>query len=318
MVTLALMGDTMLGRMVGRAVATHSPSSLVSPEVVALAAEADLRVLNLECCISERGERWPAPGKPFFFWAPPAAVDVLGLLRVDCVTLANNHILDYGVAGLLDTTAFLDDAGIAWVGAGPDQARARAPVVLEAVGYRLTVLGLTDHPADYAAGEDRPGVAWADLGHTVSAWVRDTVVAARTDGVLVSPHWGPNMVAEPRAHVRRAARALREAGATLVAGHSAHVVQGVEDAVLYDLGDFIDDYATHPVLRNDLGVLFLVQLEHEGPQRLEAVPLKLDYCHTGLAHGSDATWIRRRFRAACAAFGTEVREDADRPVVTWS
>jgi poly-gamma-glutamate capsule biosynthesis protein CapA/YwtB (metallophosphatase superfamily) len=317
MVTLALMGDTMLGRMVGRALATRSPSSLVAPEVVALAGEADLRLLNLECCISERGERWPAPGKPFFFRAPPAAVDVLDLLQVDCVTLANNHILDYGVAGLLDTTAFLDDAGIAWVGAGPDRARARAPVVLEAVGYRLTVLGITDHPRDYAAGDDRPGVAWADLGHGVPAWVLDTVAAADTDGVLVSPHWGPNMVAEPRTHVRRAASALREAGATLVAGHSAHVVQGVEDAVFYDLGDFIDDYATDLLLRNDLGLLFLVQLEHDGPRRLEAVPLKLDYCHTRLAHGTDAAWVRRRFRTACAAFGTEVREEGDRLVVTW-
>jgi poly-gamma-glutamate synthesis protein (capsule biosynthesis protein) len=114
MVTVALMGDTMLGRTVGLAL-EQSPSSIVAPEVVDLVRDADIRLLNLECCISARGERWATPGKPFFFRAPPKAVDVLTGLGVDCVTLANNHSLDYGVAALLDTMGYLDDAGIACV-----------------------------------------------------------------------------------------------------------------------------------------------------------------------------------------------------------
>jgi poly-gamma-glutamate synthesis protein (capsule biosynthesis protein) len=103
----------------------------------------------------------------------------------------------------------------------------------------------------------------------------------------------------------------------LVAGHSAHVFQGIAGRVLYDLGDFLDDYAVDPLLRNDLGLLFLVTLDREGPSRLEAVPLKLDYCHTRLADGADADWIRHRFRSACAAFRTEVGEEEGRLVVDW-
>ena len=87
------------------------------------------------------------------------------------------------------------------------------------------------------------------------------------------------MVADPVPHVRRAAHALRDAGATIVAGHSAHVFHGVDGNVLYDLGDFLDDYATS-ALRNDLGLLFLVELDELGPRRLEAVPLALDFCRT--------------------------------------
>jgi hypothetical protein len=76
-VTVALAGDTMLGRGVARALATTPPEALVAPEVRAALGEADLVVLNLECCISERGRPWNAPGKPFFFRAPPQAVELL-------------------------------------------------------------------------------------------------------------------------------------------------------------------------------------------------------------------------------------------------
>jgi hypothetical protein len=97
-VTVALVGDTMLGRGVGQALARTPPEGLVAPEVRAVLGQADLVVLNLECCISERGRPWDAPGKPFWFRAPPRAVELLVLLGADCVTLANNHALDYGIA----------------------------------------------------------------------------------------------------------------------------------------------------------------------------------------------------------------------------
>jgi poly-gamma-glutamate capsule biosynthesis protein CapA/YwtB (metallophosphatase superfamily) len=318
-VTVALAGDTMLGRGVARTLATAPPEALVAPEVRAALGEADLVVLNLECCISERGRRWEAPGKPFFFRAPPRAVELLVLLGVDCVTLANNHALDYGFNALADTLDHLAAAGIATVGAGADLHQARRPAVLTAGGLQVAVLGVTDHPADFAAGPDRPGVAFADLARHVPGWLAERIreAGAEADVTLVTPHWGPNMTAGPVGHVRRAAGALVDAGATLVAGHSAHVPHGVAGRVLYDLGDFLDDYRVDPRLRNDLGLLFLVTLDARGPVRLEALPLKLDFCHTRLAAGEDAAWMRRRFLTACAALGTSVEEAAGRLAITW-
>lgn len=310
---LALAGDTMLGRGVAERLSEMPASALVAPEVTEAFREADVAVLNLECCISERGARWPAPGKPFFFRAPPGAVDLLIHLGVRCVTLANNHALDYGVDALLDTFAALDAAGIAWVGAGPDLERARAPGTLQVDGSQLAVFGATDHPLDFAATPDGPGVALLD--HEQPGWLTDTVGTARADAVLVTPHWGPNMVEGPIPQVRRTAERLVAAGATLVAGHSAHVFHGVAGRVLFDLGDFVDDYRVDPVLRNDLGILALVELGPDGARRLEAVPLKLDFAYTRLADGADARWIERRFSSACAQLGTSLETANGRLVV---
>ena len=315
---LALAGDTMLGRGVAELLRTEPATQLFAAEVAEITRGADLFVLNLECCISDRGERFPDPGKPFFFRAPPAAAGALAALGVDCVTLANNHALDYGPRALLDTVGHLDEAGIAWVGAGPDVATARASRTLAGAGARLRVIGVTDHPAAYAATSTRPGVAYADLWREgVPGWLRE---AARpgpdADATLVTPHWGPNMHAAPVSHVRAAAAALVDAGATLVAGHSAHVFHGVAPPVLYDLGDFIDDYRVDDTLRNDLGLLFLVEIDSE-VRSIEAVPLRLDYGHTRIAPTRDAELIARRFAERCAAEGTAVQADGHRLIVMW-
>ncbi|MGZ4126730.1 MAG: CapA family protein [Actinomycetota bacterium] len=316
-VTIALAGDTMLGREVAARIREEPSRPLVSREVSEIAAEADFFVLNLECCISDRGSPWPDPSKPFFFRASPEAIRVLHDLGVSCVTLANNHALDFGEPALRDTIHLLDEARIGHVGAGCDVKDARAPAVLTARGLSLAVLGVTDHPADYAAGTDRPGVAFADLRRGVPAWLTRSVARTDADIVLMTPHWGPNMSSEPLPYVRAAARALVDAGATLIGGHSAHLFHGVQGRVLYDLGDFVDDYAVDPVLRNDFGMLFLVTVGPSGPVRLEAIPLKLNFCFTGLADGDDAAWITRRFRSACRRLGTEVRQERDRLVITW-
>jgi poly-gamma-glutamate synthesis protein (capsule biosynthesis protein) len=316
-VTIALAGDTMLGRGVAAVLESAPPASLFAPEVVAAAREADLVLLNLECCISNRGERWADPRKPFFFRAPPAAVELLTHLGVDCVTLANNHALDFGTVALTDTLDFLHAAGIETVGAGADVDEARRPAVLETNEFRLGIVGVTDHPADYAAGPGKAGVAFARLGSGIPDWLSNTISRLDVDAVLVTPHWGPNMIERPLPEIRTAAARLLEEGATVIAGHSAHVFQGVGGPVLFDLGDFVDDYATHPVLRNDLGLLCLLTLDEEGPIQFEALPLKLDYCHTRLADGPDAAWIRRRFTWACSELGTRVTEDHGRLVIDW-
>ncbi len=261
---VALAGDTMLGRGVAERLAVAPPRSLFAPELVAAVGEADVCILNLECCIAERGT--PARGKTFHF-------------------------------------------------RGPDVVSARAPVVLEAGGFRLGVLALTDHPRDYAAGATRPGIAYADLaGGGVPDWVVDAIAALRADAILVTPHWGWNMMAEPVGHVRAASGALLAGGATLLAGHSAHLFHGVAPCVLYDLGDFLDDYRVDPELRNDLGLLFLVDLASGS---LEAIPLKLEFAHTRFAEREDAAWIRRRFTEASAAFGTAVTQQDGRLVCAW-
>jgi poly-gamma-glutamate synthesis protein (capsule biosynthesis protein) len=313
-ITLALAGDTMLGRGVAARLREDPGAELFAPEVLAIAAEADRFVLNLECCISARGTLWPDPGKPFFFRAPPEAAERLAEAGVDAVTLANNHALDFGCDALLDTLDHLYAAGIVTVGAGADVFAARASAHIGTAEFRVRLVAVTDHPPEYAAGDRHPGVAFAELrGGALPGWLADAVAPGDdADAVVALPHWGPNMRARPVPHVRRAAAALEAAGATLVAGHSAHVPQGPRGRTLFDLGDFVDDYAVDPVLRNDLGLLWLVTLDRDGPRRVEAVALRLEFAHTRLADPEETRLLRSLIERRCDAVGSAVRQERDR------
>jgi Bacterial capsule synthesis protein PGA_cap len=306
-ITLALAGDTMLGRGVAERLRQRPDALLLDPALVEIARSADAFLLNLECCVSDRGGRIHEPGKPFFFRAPPVAADRLAELGVTCVLLANNHALDFGPDALADTVALLAAAGVTTAGAGPDRGAARRPAVLTLGDQRIRVVAVADHPASYAAGPDRPGIAFADLaGSGVPDWLLQAARPVCGELVLVSVHWGPNMTSAPVPHVRAAAAALESAGATLVVGHSAHVPHGVRGRVLFDLGDFLDDYAVNPLLRNDLSLLWLVRLDAHGPRRVEGVPVRLEYTRTRLADERETRQLARLMAGRCAAVGSHV------------
>ncbi|WJV44735.1 CapA family protein [Streptomyces flavofungini] len=318
-VTIALAGDTMLGCGVAEDPRRARPRPLFSERIRDLTTQADLFVLNLGCALSERGTAALARGRPFPFRAPPAAAGALTDLGVDAVTLANDHALDYGAEALADTRLLLAGVGIQSVGAGADTEAARNPVILKAGGLTVGLLAVTDHPAHCAAGPGTPGVAHADLRRGTPRWLTDRIRSVRheTDVTVVSVHWGPTMVGRPVPYVRRAADAFVDAGATLVAGHAAHLFHGFTRRVLFDLGDFIGDYATHPVLRNDLGLLWLVTLDEDGPRRTEAVPIALDHAHTRLADQAEYRWIAERLTEACAPLGTKVTRRDNSLVTSW-
>ena len=133
------------------------------------------------------------------------------------------------------------------------------------------------------------------MDRELPAWLDEAMATADGDAVLVTPHWGPNMTTEPLPRIRAVADAMLRAGATLVAGHSAHVFHGV----------------AKPVLRNDLGLLFIVTLDEHGPRRLEALPLKLDFGHTRLEEISRRAGISRPEHPAGNPAGwSRVRPDA--------
>jgi poly-gamma-glutamate synthesis protein (capsule biosynthesis protein) len=321
MVTIALGGDTMLGRMVGQALASRPPASVWDPALLDVFREADAAVVNLECCISDRGEPWPSPGKPFFFRAPPDAVEALAVAGIRAVWLANNHALDFGETALLDTFDHLEAAGIVWAGAGRDLAEARRGTVMTVGETSVGLVGLADHPPDFGATGDRPGIAWIDPDELARrgppGWLIEEVrrLATTCSIVAVGPHWGPNMERRPQPHHPVIARALFGAGATVVAGHSAHVFQPIERIdgmpVCYDLGDLLDDYAVDPDLRNDLGILALLT----PGELLELVPLRLEYTRTRLATGRDRSLIVERLLADARRSRVDLRLVGDRVVL---
>jgi poly-gamma-glutamate capsule biosynthesis protein CapA/YwtB (metallophosphatase superfamily) len=309
--TIGLLGDVMLGRKVAERIAQAPPEQVWSDELRELCSSCDAVLCNLECCISERGSPTTrVRGKPFFFRAPPAAVEALAAVGTSAVSLANNHALDYEELALADTLEHLSAVGIAAAGAGADATQARQGAIATVGELRLGLLAVTDHPARYAATHHAPGVAFADLRRGLPEWIGAELARLRreADLVVAFPHWGPNMTREPARWQRRCARELVAAGADLVAGHSAHVFHGIARVegcpVLYDLGDALDDYAVDPELRNDLGTLALWRPGSE--PELELVGLELRFCETHLARGAEADWIAARLERACAPLGTRL------------
>jgi poly-gamma-glutamate capsule biosynthesis protein CapA/YwtB (metallophosphatase superfamily) len=318
--TIALGGDVMLGRGVGSALAEQPAAAVWSPELRDVFGEADIVIVNLECCISEGGEPWDPERKPFHFRATPRAVETLTAIGVRAVWLANNHALDFGRQALEDTLDHLARAGITVVGAGRDLAEARAGRIVEAGGARIGLVAFADHPSEFAAAPGTPGIAWADIAGGAPGWIAEQVrrLSGTCEIVIGGPHWGPNMRTSPPPRHRKVAGDLVAAGLGALAGHSAHVVHGVERLdgapICYDLGDLLDDYAVDPLLRNDLGMLALLR----PGERLELVPLRLEFARTSLARGPDHAAIVELVMLASRAMGTDLRLEGERLILGLS
>jgi poly-gamma-glutamate synthesis protein (capsule biosynthesis protein) len=312
MITLALLGDVMLGRAVNAALRDGPPEQPWG-DTLPLLHSADLRVCNLECVMSDRGEPWSRSPKTFHFRSDARNVEVLRRARIDAVTLANNHVLDFEQDALRDMLGILDAAGVARAGAGRDAAEAGAPAVLQAGGLRVGILAFTDNEPEWAAGADRPGTCYVPA-HPDAPEARDLArrverLSRETDAVIVSAHWGPNWGEEPPPGHVDLARALVRAGARIVFGHSPHVFRGIErtgrSVILYSAGDFIDDYAADPVERNDWSAAFLVELGPGGAGTVRVVPTVIGGYQARLATGSERDAIGWKLHRLCRGRRTE-------------
>jgi len=322
---LGLTGDVMLGRNVDeRHREGGRPPAAVWGDLRDRLGALDGLFVNLECCLSTRGEEWTETYRPFHFRADPdwalAALDAAG---VAWANLANNHPMDYGAIALRDTLDSLDAAGIARSGAGRDLAEARAPAVVEVPesdgdGLRIAFVSATDNTPEFAAGPASPGTAHLDVAdrRTAREVMSDQLARAREadpDLLVASLHWGPNKVVEPNERFRAFGRWLAERGVDLVHGHSAHVFQGVEvrdgTPILYDCGDFVDDYAVDPDLHNDRSFLFELTIEAGEISELRLVPTEIERCAVNGASDEAAAWSRDRMRELSAPFGTEFAVD---------
>ncbi|MCX7622302.1 MAG: CapA family protein, partial [Thermomicrobium sp.] len=274
---IAFLGDVMLGRLVNRVLRT-APPAYVWGDLLPVLARADARLANLECVLSDRGEPWP--GKRFVFRSDRKNIAVLEAARITAVSLANNHVLDFGDDALRDMLETLAAAGIAFAGAGRNLEEARRLVALSVSGLRGAFVAVTDNEPDWEAGPSEPGIFFApcDLADARFRALREIVAAAAAthDLVIVSYHWGPNWGERPLPEHVRAGHALVEAGARIVYGHSPHVTRGIEfyrdGAILYSCGDFVDDYAVDEVERNDESFVFVAVLHDAVVAEFELIP----------------------------------------------
>lgn len=315
----------MLGRLVNDRLNTMQPEE-VWGDVLPHLVQANLRIVNLECALTTHLQPWTRTGKMFHFRADPEAARVLQAAHIDACALANNHILDYEEQGLSDTLSVLNKAGIRHAGAGANATEAAAPAMLEISGKepcRVALLSYTDNEPDFAAGAEHPGTNYLEvsLQNESLARIANNIAQARAQGadlVVFSNHWGANFVERPSPEFRSFARRVIELGADIYHGHSAHICQGIEihqsKPILYDTGNFIDDYAVDPLLRNDRSCLFILMFEHGKLCRIELLPVSLRVAHVALARDEEFEAISAHMEMLCAEFGTRLMHQHDRLV----
>jgi poly-gamma-glutamate synthesis protein (capsule biosynthesis protein) len=281
----------------------------------------DLTIINLECVIAHGGRPWSRWPKLFHFQADPIAISSLSLAGIDCVTIANNHMLDFEEAALTEMFALLDKAEIKHAGAGPNLTAASEPAILEAHGLKVAVLAFTDNEPGWAATANTAGTNYIQVSTSAETLkrVNESINRSRTAGaglVIFSIHWGPNMAERPAPQFKEFAHAVIDAGADVFHGHSSHVFQGIEmyrgKPIIYDAGDFVDDYSVDPVLRNDRGLLFRLLIEEGQIRRLDLLPVVISKCQVNLATGAHRTAIVERIRGLSAEMGTVVQRSEDR------
>ncbi|HEX2418758.1 MAG TPA: CapA family protein, partial [Micromonosporaceae bacterium] len=281
---------------------------------------SDLRLVNLETSVTT-GDDF-VPGKPVHYRMHPANVVCLSAIRPVC-SLANNHVLDFGPSGLLETYDTLGAAGIAIAGSGPDVARAVRPAVADfADRGRVLVFsvgsGSSGIPPDWAAGVARPGVALLDdLSETTAEQLAGRIRQLRRPGdvVVVSVHWGSNWGYEVPGGQVRFARRLVDAGVDLVHGHSSHHPRPLEvyrgRLILYGCGDLMDDYegiTGHERFRGELRLGYLASLRAGSGELLglRMWPVRVRRMRLWRAASEEAAWLRETVDRICRPYGWTV------------
>lgn len=289
---IAAAGDTTLGFNLqadfDQRVETGVPKELLDTlyfsGVKPILEWADLAVVNLECPFTERGTLLP---KNFNFRARPELVELLKEGSVDAVTLANNHLVDFGDVGLTDTIDTLDRAGLLHFGAGRDLAAARQPLVTERAGVRLGFLGYYFQdardmlePAAVYATDHSAGVAgcFTDLACMMAMLEQDlAALRPRVDAAIPFFHWGHEGSNEVRDYQVALAHRAVDLGARAVLGSHPHRFQGVEvyrgAPILYSLGNFVFGGNKDP--RDKLSAIARLCVPLEGPVEVDLVPIQI-------------------------------------------
>ncbi|MDW3604497.1 MAG: CapA family protein [Nitrososphaeraceae archaeon] len=356
-------GDVMLGRLVNKVLA-NAQFTYVWGDTIDIIKRADFSLINLECPVSSKGKEWNKTFKVFHFRANLDAIQVLNSASIDYVSLANNHILDYDIEALLDTLDILDKNNISHSGAGRNLKEAMKPAIIEKKlkpkpsnnhdsyynvdneevnnndsknTIRIGLISLTDNEPEWEAKYDQAGINYIPTALDPDRYyyrLQNYIENAKkqSDLVIVSSHVGPHFRETPSMKYVNFAHKIIDFGADIYWGHSNHMPQGIElykhndnnKIILYDCGDFIDDYAIDSNYRNDLSFIFLLHFLMDKNHKLsnnnsnngnillqnsmiELIPTKISnfMVNTIPVDDNDADLIIKRMAKRCSFLGTK-------------
>jgi poly-gamma-glutamate capsule biosynthesis protein CapA/YwtB (metallophosphatase superfamily) len=299
--------------------------------------DPDLRIVNLETAVTRSDDFWRRKG--IHYRMSPENAACLREAGIDGCSLANNHVMDWGVGGLVETLKTLHRLGIGPAGAGLSEEEARSPSVLRMDAPRGGEIGeksghggrtflfaggsvTSGVPESWAAGRGKPGVnVIRDYSPSTLKGIAEDVRRVKKEGdiVVYSIHWGGNWDFSVSSRERNFAHALIDrAGVDIVWGHSSHHVKGMEvyreKLILYGCGDFINDYegiTGHRGFRGDLGLMYFPRVDRGGGKlaALRMVPVTMKRFKVVRVGTGDARWLYDTLNREGRSFGTGVRLD---------
>jgi len=274
---MLLCGDVMLGRSFNRLFGTD-PNFNIWGSTLDLITKCDFFGINLETTITNHTIKFP--NKTFNFRLGTRYKNVLN--NVSYANLANNHSLDFMEAGLTDTMENLNSLNIAFSGAGKTLSDAMKAAIININGTKIGIVSASDHPKNFAAGKENPGINFVDIDD-LDRWkdyiTSITAVRSKVDILIYSMHHGSNYVDAIPQNTINFFRNLVDSGVDIIHGHSAHHVLPIEKYkngyIFYAMGDFIDDYAVDPFYRNDLSFLAEIKISDKKIKSVDIHPTKI-------------------------------------------
>ncbi|MBI4727051.1 CapA family protein [candidate division TA06 bacterium] len=270
-VSILAVGDVMTG---GSMASWVNDSGVNYPfaNTRSLIRQADIAICNLEAPYGVKGKAFK---KKFVFLVPPRLAAGIKNAGFDAVALANNHMMDYGPEPLKVTLALLDSLGIAHSGAGMNLADARKPAVVERRGIKIAFLSYSRvHPVQFWASTKKPGTAPAYENQIKEDIKRSQELA---DIVVVSFHWGAELMETPKQYQKDLAHLCIDNGADMVLGHHPHILQGLElyqgKLIAYSLGNFAFGSRSRKCTES---VILKTNFDSTGLKRIELMPLCVD------------------------------------------
>jgi len=304
------LGDMLFDRQVAKIIKDKGIAEIFS-DVGDLLRSGDVVVGNLECPLSSRGA--PVKNKEYTFRGLPEAAAGMRDAGITMVSLANNHMMDYGVDAFVDTTDLLDKVGISYAGAGMNRDEAYRHASIDVNGKRVAFFAYSSIlPEGFWATSKKAGIAGARMKPSELQQAIEGV-AGEHDFTVVSFHWGIEYEDYPQEYQREFARRAIDAGADIVIGHHPHVIQGIEiyrgKLIAYSLGDFVFDHYSRKT-----GETFVLKVELDDGElaRVDIIPVYADFSgRPAIVEGKEAQAILSRLKTISEPLKTEINITGD-------
>ncbi|MBU4128599.1 CapA family protein [bacterium] len=317
-ITLVAVGDIMLAHRLKPFIEEYGPSYPYK-YTAHIFKDADISFANLESPLSTKGE--PVPNKEYTFRANPKVAEGLKDAGFDVLSLANNHILDYGGEALFETIEVLDSKMIFHIGAGKNIQEAREPIILKVKNKKFGFLAYSNtFPEEFWAKEEKAGTAYGKFS-SVKEDVKE--LKEKVDFLIISFHWGDEEQVSPQEYQRNLAHLAIDNGADIILGHHTHMLSGIETykngVIIYSLGNFAFGSYSEKAKES---AIFRFYFSKDRLQKLEIIPIsvynKEVRFQPQILKDREAERVLERIQELSKEFNTKIKVENSKGIITFS